>query len=63
MARTVPGVPDWAMRMASLMMGPMSRTAVTVAQYLHNGLNSDIWSMSCRAPRPFRMLAAAPPGT
>lgn len=39
----------------------MSRTQVTVAQNLHTGLKSDIWSMSCSAPRPFNSDAAAPP--
>ena len=45
----------------TLRIGAMSRTDVTVAQYLHRGLKRDIWSMSCRAPLPLRILAAAPP--
>ena len=42
--------------MASRNVGAISLTHVTVAVYLHRGLNSDIWSISCRAPRPCRYL-------
>lgn len=48
----IPGVPDWASYSAFFRVGTMSRIFVTEAQYLHNGLNRDIWSISCRAPLP-----------
>ena len=58
---TVPGVSDWATCSAVLRTGAISLIDVTLTQYLHRGLNKDIWSISWRAPLPFNIVAAAPP--
>ena len=51
--KPLPGVPDWASCSAFLTVGTMSRMWFIVAVYLHRGLNKHIWSMSCKAPRPW----------
>jgi hypothetical protein len=50
-----------AVCMASRKVGTMSHRRRIVTQYLQIGRNNAIWSMSCRAPRPFNRVAAAPP--
>ena len=57
----LPGVPDWASCIAFRKVGTISRTLVTVAVYLQTERNREIWSISCRAPLPFNIVAAAPP--
>ena len=58
---TGPGTPLIAWRNASRIAGTMSRAVATEAVHLQMGAKSEIWSMSCRAPRPRVSVAAAPP--
>ena len=44
-------------------VGARADSVVTRVHHLVIGSINDIWSMSCREPRPLRMVAVAPPKT
>mmetsp|Transcript_683 Transcript_683/g.1505 ORF Transcript_683/g.1505 Transcript_683/m.1505 type:complete len:238 (-) Transcript_683:129-842(-) len=59
--KTGPGTPEAASWKASRTTGTKSRTARTLQAFLTIGAITDIWSMSCKAPRPWDRDGAAPP--
>ncbi len=58
---TGPGTPVCATRNASQMAGTRSLPRFTARAHFTWGLNNANWSMSCSAPRPCSIVAAAPP--
>ncbi len=59
--KTGPGTPPLAISKAFSTVGPSSPTVDTVVAHLVHGRIRESWSMSWSEPRPFRIVAVAPP--